>query len=87
MGSKVVGIICVAGHLLEESSAIKPEGDKLVEYVQGVCYRLIDPGCEFRFHREWYVRSAMRDLLGEDDSLAQSDRKAVWEISANLAHG
>lgn len=39
-----------------------------------VCYRLIDPGSEFRFHREWYVRSAMGELLGEDDSLAQKDK-------------
>ncbi|OOP58021.1 MAG: hypothetical protein AYP45_00205 [Candidatus Brocadia carolinensis] len=39
-----------------------------------VCYRLIDPGSEFRFHREWYVRSAMGYLLGEDVSLAQEDK-------------
>ncbi|GAN34689.1 transposase IS4 family protein [Candidatus Brocadia sinica JPN1] len=39
-----------------------------------VCYRLIDPGSEFRFHREWYLRSAMGELLGEDDSLAQKDK-------------
>jgi hypothetical protein len=39
-----------------------------------VCYRLIDPGREFRFHREWYVRSTMGDLLGEDYSLAQKDK-------------
>ncbi|UJS20085.1 MAG: IS1634 family transposase [Candidatus Brocadia sp.] len=39
-----------------------------------VCYRLIDPGSEFRFHREWYVRSATGDLLGEDYSLAQKDK-------------
>jgi transposase len=38
------------------------------------CYRLIDPGSEFRFHREWYVRSAIGDLLGEDYSLAQKDK-------------
>ena len=38
------------------------------------CYRLIDPGSEFRFHREWYLRSAMGDLLGEDYSLAQKDK-------------
>jgi len=38
------------------------------------CYRLIDPGSEFRFHREWYERSAMGDLLGEDFSLAQKDK-------------
>ncbi len=29
-----------------------------------VTYRLIDPGSEWRLHREWYHRSAMRDLLG-----------------------
>ena len=38
------------------------------------CYRLIDPGSEFRFHREWYERSAIGDLLGEDFSLAQKDK-------------
>ena len=29
-----------------------------------VCYRLIDPGSEWRLHREWFERSAMGDLLG-----------------------
>ena len=29
-----------------------------------VCYRLIDPGSEWRLHRHWYGHSAMRDLLG-----------------------
>jgi hypothetical protein len=29
-----------------------------------VSYRLIDPGSEWRLHREWYHHSAMRDLLG-----------------------
>ena len=29
-----------------------------------VSYRLIDPGSEWRLHREWYRRSAIRDLLG-----------------------
>ena len=28
-----------------------------------VCYQLIDPGSEWRLHRHWYERSAMRDLL------------------------
>jgi len=27
-------------------------------------YRLIDPGIEWRLHREWYHRSAMLDVLG-----------------------
>ena len=30
-----------------------------------VCYRLINPGSEWRLHREWYGKSAMGDLLGE----------------------
>jgi len=30
------------------------------------CYRLIKPGSEWRLHREWYGKSAMGDLLGED---------------------
>ena len=39
-----------------------------------VCYRLIDPGSEFRFHREWFLSSALGDLLGEDFALAQKDK-------------
>jgi len=30
-----------------------------------VAYRLIDPGSEWRLHREWFDRSAMADILGE----------------------
>ena len=30
------------------------------------CYRLIAPGSEWRLHREWYGKSAIADLLGED---------------------
>ena len=39
-----------------------------------VCYRLLDPGSEWRLHRQWYTESAMADLLGEDFALAQKDR-------------
>jgi transposase len=38
-----------------------------------VAYRLIDPGSEWRLHREWYERSAMGDLLGEGPALAAKD--------------
>jgi transposase len=38
-----------------------------------VIYRLIDPGSEWRLHRQWYDQSALRDLLGEDFSLAAKD--------------
>jgi len=34
-----------------------------------VCYRLIDPGSEWRLHRQWFEESAMGDLLGEDYGL------------------
>ena len=37
-----------------------------------VAYRLIDPGSEWRLHRQWYDRSAMGDLLGEDFAIAES---------------
>ena len=36
-------------------------------------YRLIDPGSEWRLHRQWFKNSAMADLLEEDFSLAQKD--------------
>jgi transposase len=38
-----------------------------------VTYRLIEPGSEWRLHRDWYRRSAMADLLEEDFGLAQKD--------------
>ena len=38
------------------------------------CYRLIDPGSEWRLHRQWWDRSAMGDLLGEDAALAESHK-------------
>ena len=36
-------------------------------------YRWIDPGSEWRMHREWYHRSAMGDLLNEGPELASKD--------------
>ena len=36
-------------------------------------YRLIDPGSEWRLHRQWFQNSAMADLLGADFGLAQKD--------------
>jgi transposase len=38
-----------------------------------VCYRLIDPGSEWRLHRQWFERSAMADLLGADFALAEKN--------------
>jgi len=38
-----------------------------------VCYRLIDPGSEWRLHRLWFEQSAMADLLGTDDELVEKN--------------
>jgi len=38
-----------------------------------VIYRLIDPGSEWRLHRQWYEQSALCDLLGEDIGLVAKD--------------
>jgi len=39
-----------------------------------VLNRLIDPGTEFRLHRQWFDRSAMDELLGCDFAVAGKDR-------------
>jgi hypothetical protein len=36
--------------------------DRIVQAL--CCYRLLDPGSEWRLHRDWYEKSAMGDLLG-----------------------
>jgi transposase len=36
-----------------------------------VAYRLLAPGSEWRLHREWFLRSALADLLGADAGLAE----------------
>src|SRR5450755_4082258 len=36
--------------------------------------RLIDPGSEFRLHRQWFDQSAMDVLLGQDFAVAEKDR-------------
>jgi transposase len=58
-------------------------GERLPDSREGTCwrnvletltiYRLIDPGSEWRLHREWFKNSAMADLLEEDFSLARKD--------------
>lgn len=39
-----------------------------------VVNRLIDPGSELRIHRQWFLRSAMDELLGVDYAAAGKDR-------------
>jgi hypothetical protein len=36
-----------------------------------VAYRLLAPGSEWRLHREWFERSALADLLGENAGVAE----------------
>jgi transposase len=38
-----------------------------------VCYRLLDPGSEWRLHRLWFEQSAMGDLPGRDFSLVEKN--------------
>jgi Transposase DDE domain len=50
-----------------------------------VCYRLIDPGSEWRLHRHWFGQSAMGDLLGEDYGLVE--KNALYRcLDRVLAH-
>jgi len=37
-------------------------------------HRLIDPGSEYRLHRQWFLNSAMDELLGVDFQAASKDR-------------
>jgi transposase len=39
-----------------------------------VVNRLIDPGSEFRLHRQWFDQSAIGELLGLDFAVAEKDR-------------
>lgn len=50
-----------------------------------VCYRLIDPGSEWRLHRQWFEESAMGDLLGADYGLVE--KNALYRcLDKLLAH-
>jgi len=39
-----------------------------------VTYRLLDPGSEWKLHRQWFEATAMADLLGADFALAESHK-------------
>jgi transposase len=55
-----------------------PRGRESVGWAQVlellVVNRLIDPGSEFRVHRQWFDQSAMDVLLGVDFAVAEKDR-------------
>jgi transposase len=55
-----------------------PEGREKVSWEKVlrllVVNRLLDPGSEFQLHRQWFVDSAMDELLEEDFAVAGKDR-------------
>jgi transposase len=55
-----------------------PEGSETVSWEKVlrllVVNRLLDPGSEFRVHRQWFVDSAMDELLETDFAVAAKDR-------------
>jgi hypothetical protein len=69
-----------AGSVLVEAAGIEPQRacpresggthwDQVLFVL--VAYRLLAPGSEWWLHREWFRRSALADLLGEDAGLAE----------------
>ena len=70
------------------SSRLPPsrEGTRWLNVLSAlVIYRLIDPGSEWRLHRQWYEQSALGDLLGEDFALAAKDN-GYRCLDRRLAH-
>ena len=78
MGRVLAGAGAVAaartGQLL--AAALRPsrEGTPWLKVLKTlVAYRLIDPGTEWRLHRQWFDASAMADLLDADFALAEKN--------------
>ena len=77
------GACWLACHLYEQLGLDQFWKDRLPDSREGtcwrhivqtlICYRLIDPGSEWRLHRLWFDQSAMGDLLGEDFSLVEKN--------------
>jgi hypothetical protein len=77
------GACWLACHLYEQLGLDQFWADRLVDSREGtcwrhilqtlVCYRLIDPGSEWRLHRLWFLNSAMGDLLDTDYSLVEKN--------------
>jgi transposase len=77
------GACWLACHLYEQLALDQFWKDRLPDSREGtcwqhvlqtlVCYRLIDPGSEWRLHRLWFDQSAMGDLLGEDYSVVEKN--------------
>jgi transposase len=89
------GACWLACHLYEQLGLDRFWAERLADSREGtcwrhilqtlVCYRLIDPGSEWRLHRQWFEHSAMADLLGADYGLAE--KNALYRcLDKLLAH-
>jgi transposase len=89
------GACWLACHLYEQLGLDRFWADRLPNSREGtrwqyilqtlVCYRLIDPGSEWRLHRQWFEQSAMADLLGADYALVE--KNALYRcLDKLLAH-
>ena len=77
------GACWIGTHLWEQLKLDEFWSQRLADSREGTCwhhvletlviYRLIDPGSEWRLHRQWFHDSAMADLLEEDFSLVEKD--------------
>jgi transposase len=77
------GACWLACHLYEELALDEFWAARLADSREGtrwrhilktlICYRLIDPGSEWRLHRLWFEQNAMGDLLGGDYSLVEKN--------------
>lgn len=77
------GACWIACHLWEQLQLDAFWGERLPDSREGTCwrqvlqtlavYRLVDPGSEWRLHRQWFSSSALADLLDSDFSLAEKD--------------
>ena len=75
------GACWLACHLYEKLALDRFWSERLTDSRKGkrwqhilqtlVCYRLIDPGSEWRLHRQWFEQSAMADLLHADSGLVE----------------
>jgi hypothetical protein len=93
------GACWVGCHLWDQLKLDEFWRDRLPDSREGTCwrqvletltvYRLIDPGSEWRLHRQWFQNSAMADLLEEDFSLGGKDNcigawTRCWNIGPAL---
>src|SRR5207344_1221275 len=62
----------LGGKVSGESATREVSWAKVLQLL--VVNRLIDPGSEFRVHRQWFDQSAMAELMQTDFAVAEKDR-------------